>query len=157
MNLLTPNLPKSPNFRGFTLVELMVVISIVAILAVVGFSVFSGTQKNARDGRRRSEIDSIAKSVETMRNLGAATTSYNYSAANYTSDMKSITDPSLLQYCIIYPVPAGDIGITSAPTATTCPNSYVAMTAAAMTNQPSWKVCTWLEATGAAYCKSNLF
>lgn len=59
-------LPKSiKNPHGFTLVELLVVISIIAILSIIGIVVFTGVQKNARDGRRRSDVDAISKALET--------------------------------------------------------------------------------------------
>lgn len=54
--------------KGFTLIELMVAIAIVAILAVIGMTVFSGTQKSARDTRRRGDIDSISKTLEANYN-----------------------------------------------------------------------------------------
>lgn len=54
--------------RGFTLVELMVVITIIAILSVVGVTVFSGVQKSARDTKRRVDIDAIAKALEVNKN-----------------------------------------------------------------------------------------
>ncbi len=50
--------------KGFTLVELLVVISIIAILSVIGMVVFSSVQKSARDARRRSDIDAIAQALE---------------------------------------------------------------------------------------------
>ncbi len=61
-------LPKSfNNPLGFTLIELMVVISIIAFLAVIGIAAFTNAQKAARDGRRRADIDAIATALESNR------------------------------------------------------------------------------------------
>ncbi len=53
--------------KGFTLIELLVVIAIIAILSVIGFTVFTNAQKGARDSKRRSDIDSIAKALEIYK------------------------------------------------------------------------------------------
>lgn len=51
--------------KGFTLVELMVAISIVAVLATIGFSLFQSTQATARDARRRSDVAAMTSALET--------------------------------------------------------------------------------------------
>lgn len=54
--------------RGFTLIELMVVVTIIAFLSVIGIVAFGNAQKQARDGRRRGDIDAIAIALEANRN-----------------------------------------------------------------------------------------
>lgn len=58
-------LPKSLNNpSGFTLIELMIVITIIAILSVIGMAVYSGIQKNTRNARRQADIQAISKAWE---------------------------------------------------------------------------------------------
>lgn len=67
-------LPKTLNNpQGFTLVELMVVITIIAFLAVIGIVSFTNIQAQARDGRRRADIDAIATAMEANRDPVAGT------------------------------------------------------------------------------------
>lgn len=51
--------------KGFTLVELLVAISIVAVLATIGFTLFQTTQASARDAKRRADVDAMATALET--------------------------------------------------------------------------------------------
>ncbi len=66
MKKFLPKLVNNP--QGFTLVELLVVISIIAILSIIGITLFSGVQKNARDARRKADIQSIQKALEAHYN-----------------------------------------------------------------------------------------
>lgn len=61
------SLPREIDSEGFTLVELLVVISIIAILSVVGITVFNSAQKSTRDARRKADIDAIAKALEVSK------------------------------------------------------------------------------------------
>lgn len=49
---------------GFTLIELMVVVAIIGILMAAGILAFSNAQRNARDARRRADVDAISKALE---------------------------------------------------------------------------------------------
>jgi prepilin-type N-terminal cleavage/methylation domain-containing protein len=66
-------LPNTKNTKGFTLVELLVVITVIAILSIIGLTVFSGLQKSARDAKRRADVDAIAKALEIKYAVGVYT------------------------------------------------------------------------------------
>ena len=65
---------------GFTLIELLIVVSVIAILSTLGVAVFTSAQGQARDARRKADIQTIQKSLESHYNdstCGAtATASY---------------------------------------------------------------------------------
>ncbi len=50
--------------RGFTLVELLVVISIMSILTVITVSQFTTAKQKARDVQRKADLSSVAKALE---------------------------------------------------------------------------------------------
>ncbi|MBI2465333.1 type II secretion system protein [Candidatus Shapirobacteria bacterium] len=58
------------NQKGFTLIELIVTMTIVAVLTTVAMISFGGTNKRARDGRRASDIQKIAIALEMARQVG---------------------------------------------------------------------------------------
>ncbi|MDD2917289.1 MAG: type II secretion system protein, partial [Candidatus Gracilibacteria bacterium] len=49
---------------GFTLVELIVVITILVILGTIAFLNLGGFQSSARDGRRVSDMANIGKAID---------------------------------------------------------------------------------------------
>jgi len=50
--------------RGFTLVELLVVITVITILAGISVVTYTQVQKNARDGKRKADLTSIQNNLE---------------------------------------------------------------------------------------------
>jgi len=54
--------------KGFTLIELLVVIMLLGFLSVLGLSSFQGSQKRARDSRRKGDLKEITKTLEMYAN-----------------------------------------------------------------------------------------
>lgn len=53
--------------KGFTLIELIVVITIIAVLTVVGIVSYTGTGKKSRDSRRMADLEQIRMALELYR------------------------------------------------------------------------------------------
>lgn len=50
--------------RGFTIVELLIVIVVIAIIAAISIVAYSGIQQRGRDAQRQSDIATITKALE---------------------------------------------------------------------------------------------
>lgn len=53
---------------GFTLIELLIAITIIGILVTIGLGSFSSTQMKARDAKRKSDLESMARALELYYN-----------------------------------------------------------------------------------------
>lgn len=54
--------------NGFTLVELLVVMAILALLTTVGFGQYRTSQKKASDAQRKADLGNIARALEMYYN-----------------------------------------------------------------------------------------
>ncbi|MGW3549243.1 type IV pilin protein [Janibacter hoylei] len=52
--------------RGFTIVELLIVIVVIAILAAISVVAYNGVQDRARDSALRTDLNNAAKKFETF-------------------------------------------------------------------------------------------
>lgn len=53
--------------KGFTIVELLIVIVVIGILAALVLNSFTGAQAKARDSRRATDITAIKKAIELYK------------------------------------------------------------------------------------------
>ena len=57
--------------KGFTIVELLIVIVVIAILAAISLVAFTGVQQRGRDSGRASDTSNIAKALTASTSEGA--------------------------------------------------------------------------------------
>jgi general secretion pathway protein G len=53
--------------KGFTFVELLVVITIIGVLASIGVVTYSSANKKSRDGKRMADVEQIRAALEMYR------------------------------------------------------------------------------------------
>lgn len=131
--------------NGFTLVELLVVISIIAVLSVIGITIFSSAQKAGRDAHRRSEIDAVAKALEVHYQNGLYECVKNQWFQGGVSDYTPYQDP--LDNSVYSGLPGCGAGTPGAVSCGTTPGP-VCFTA--------WTVCTDLETDGRGSADSTV-
>lgn len=77
---------------GFTIIELLVVTTIIAVLAVGAFISFSTAGKSARDGRRKSDLETVRQALVLYK---AENSNYianaGYDAGGYTTVAGTLT------------------------------------------------------------------
>ncbi len=59
---------RTHSFLGFTLIELLISIAILGILSTIGFGNFQSARLKAADAKKKSDLTTIAKSLEAYVN-----------------------------------------------------------------------------------------
>lgn len=151
-------LPKSArNPQGFTLIELMVVITIIAVLSLIGIVAFTSVQKNARDARRRGDVDAIANALEANKGMNGDTystlTDSMFASGHIATESASFKE----KYCLYEnddsttpPTPAAPWSNSACPDANWHVIDNTQPTAAAK----AWTICAKLE-SGQVYCRQS--
>jgi prepilin-type N-terminal cleavage/methylation domain-containing protein len=63
---------KTVGRRGFTIVELLIVIVVIAVLATLPVAAYSGMQQRGRDTQRVSDMKAIVKGLEMYKTLNGS-------------------------------------------------------------------------------------
>lgn len=131
--------------RGFTIVELLIVIVVIGILAAIAIVAYNGIQSRARDAQRKSDIGAIVKTLEyyyadkgfyplssgsTVINSGWSTT-----ADASWQNLKNVVAP----YASNFPSsdPKNTSGSAAAATTTAYTYDYVVLQNSSYCNTPS--------------------
>ncbi len=75
------------NVSGFTIVELLIVIVVIAILAAISVVAYTGIQNRSFDTTVQNDLTSFSKNVELLR-IDASDGNYPYGNVNYTFNLK---------------------------------------------------------------------
>lgn len=54
--------------KGFTLIEILITVTIIAILTAIGIVSYNSVNKRARDAKRKSDLEQIRSALEIFRN-----------------------------------------------------------------------------------------
>ena len=101
--------------KGFTIVELLIVIVVIGILAAIVIVAYNGVQNRANTTSRQSTAETLAKKIEAYNAVKSAYPTYN-TAALMTTALNGVTDSSLTGSGIV---------ITNAALAATSDNNTV--------------------------------
>lgn len=135
---------KSQILRGFTLLELMVVIAIIGILISISTAAYTSAQKKSRDSRRTGDLKSIQNAFEQYYAdnskyplSSSCTVSASYLPAGIPKDPKT---------GVTYPITCDATGSTYCSCAT--------LEGSATSGNATDTNCTF--GAGAYYCVKNL-
>lgn len=84
--------------KGFTIVELLIVIVVIGILALLVITTYSGIQSKARNGKRQTDIQSIQTQLEAFYSQnGFYPSRVDVNTASWrTTNMKSLDAQALI-------------------------------------------------------------
>lgn len=116
--------------KGFTLLEMLIVIGIIAILVALGASSYSTAQRKARDSKRKSDLKMVQNAYEQYYSI----CNFNYPATLPTAGNKltatTVNCPSLAANVDLMTMPADPlggnyqcVGTCNATTYTICPKT----------------------------------
>lgn len=88
--------------KGFTFVELLVVITIIGIIFASGIVAFTSISVKSRDTRRRADLEAIRQSLEMCRSLTGVYPTSIYDAGGISC---SVSGPNLMKIVPTDPKP----------------------------------------------------
>jgi prepilin-type N-terminal cleavage/methylation domain-containing protein len=125
------------NARGFTLVEILVVVVIITILATIGTLTYAGFQSQSRDQKRSANANVIADSLERYYEKNGEYPSIADVTSTDSAKIKTLfSDPSAL---VMPNAPSNTINSIKSPTETLTPS--IITYDAKVQNQSDQAVC----------------
>lgn len=92
---------KTKNKKGFTLVELVIVIAVLAIIAAIAIPTVSNVIKNANAAADKSNAQAIENAIKSFESENA---SYNTNKSDEVSDVVTTADAGKSDITTAYPI-----------------------------------------------------
>lgn len=144
-----------PSFhpRGFSLLELLVVISIIGILVSIGTASFTAAQRTSRDSRRRADIKVMQNAFEQYQSSNGA-----YAACATMAAYDSGTGPLMPGGLPLDPRNTGDYVYNTSTACTTSTYCVCALmeTGTGNADAPETPGTCDFDTSGDYYCLNNL-
>lgn len=116
--------------KGFTLIEIVLVLAIAGLLLVIVFLAVSGAQKSRRDSQRKNDLSRIAAQLESYasNNSGQYPTSTGWGAFTTSTYItgSNLQDPSSNAYTYVAWTATPSVGQVSYRSGTACDGSTIA-------------------------------
>lgn len=90
---------------GFTMIEIMIVMTIIGMIVAMGGAAYSNAVRQGRDARRKVDLDQIRSALELYRSNDVNGT---YPTDNYPGTIPSYLDQSKVQSYLKVPVDPGN-------------------------------------------------
>lgn len=92
--------------KAFTLVELLVAMTIIMVLTIVAVVNYGSVQKNARDSKRKADLEKVRVALEMYRQdhdgcYPSDATTLTEAGHNYL-DVLPGSDPKAMPYCYVF-------------------------------------------------------
>jgi general secretion pathway protein G len=119
---------------GFTIIELLVVVAIIALLTTIGLISFNQTNKRARDGKRKADLEQVRSALVLYRTDNGAY-------------------PSSITWSSMAPI---QTYISATSVKDPLPSPYAQYTYTSASPYTTFTLCATLEATTpSSYCINN--
>ncbi len=120
--------------KGFTLIEIVLVLAIAGLLLVIVFLAVSGAQKSRRDSQRKNDLGRIVSQIESSASnsnglypgmTGAPMSWASFSSSNYISGA-NLNDPTTgLGYDYVAYTATPGVGVVSYRVGTACDGTAI--------------------------------
>ena len=127
---------------GFTIIEVLVAATIIAVLTTIGIVSFRSTNLRARDGKRKADMEQVRAALELYRSDTSVGNGYYPNVSNNTSAINSFTvmvNALATAGYLSQPVPADPVN--------TGVSKYSYWSLTSLTNPTTYCVCALLEGT----------